>query len=160
MMVAAPMVGCPLGHCIEACGGPDPVCEADPDSPGCREPCRQAVILQGGPPLRPRTTARITFNVYAQGRLDVFVDWTIPGSLVGVWIARGDCPIGDPLALVDCDLLFQWPPAAVPKPRRLVVAEVPPRQYQLIVGNASPHDESVTAQVVLNTGSCPPTTAP
>ena len=148
---------------LVGCGGDDgPDCSANPTAAGCppppttQPPCTQQNIFQSGTPTPPLSAAYApTVTTTSTGRLDVTVDWTFATSPVGFWVVRPPCSI-DQLNARTCDFVVRSDPATTPKPRRASSASgLAVGTYQLIVGNLGNQNESVSAQIIRSSASCP-----
>jgi hypothetical protein len=96
----------------------------------------------------------LPFTTASAGRLDTTVDWTLPDSSIAVYLVRGECTL-DQLNARTCDFVNRMEASPFPKPHVLSADNVAAGTYELIVGNAGSEDESVSAQVVLSSATCP-----
>jgi hypothetical protein len=97
----------------------------------------------------------LPFTTSVSGRLDVTVDWTFPSSQIGIYVVPANSCAPNQLDARACNFLIRSEPTTA-KPRRVSATNVAPASYELLIANFTDRDESVAAQVVLSTGSCPP----
>jgi hypothetical protein len=153
-VLAAPSV---LAALLQACGGGGSPTTTTPTT--TQPPCTQSVVLQSGfQGLGSYILVDLPFTTTATGRLDVTVDWTWASSPRAVYLVRGSCSI-DQVNARTCDFVLRSEPSTTPKPHRLSASNVAAGSFDLMVGNAGTQDESVTAQVVVSSATCPAITA-
>lgn len=131
---------------LSACGSSSPA----PTTPST--PCIQTTVLQGTGQLPANTADFETFTTTATGRVDITVDWTLSSTVMGLAVAQNPCTF-DQLKANSCSLLLNS--MSPPKPLKGSIPNVSPGAYVLIIGNTSSVQESISVQVVLNTGTCP-----
>jgi hypothetical protein len=151
---------------LAGCNGDEDNCSTNPSAAGCppppttQPPCTQSNLFQSGTPTPPLSAVYApTVTTTSAGRLDLTVDWTFATSPVGFWVVRPPCGI-DQLNARTCDFVVRSEPATTPKPRRASSASgLAAGTYQLIVGNLGNQNESVSAQIILSSASCPAVTS-
>jgi len=88
----------------------------------------------------------------ASGRLDVTFDWTSPASTMLVAVAQDPCSF-DQLQAGSCKVLLNS--SSPPKPLKGSVLSAAAGTYVLFFVNTTSAVESMSAQGVLSSGSCP-----
>jgi hypothetical protein len=95
--------------------------------------------------VQPVTTART-------GRLEVTVDWVSPASIVGVVFAQAPCS-AEQFRDDHCNVILNlFPP---PKPLEASTFWLGPGTYDLVIGNFTAIEESVSMDVTLRSTGCP-----
>ena len=140
-----------LASLLPGCGGSS----GSTSSPGSSTPCTQTVVLQDSATgLGSFQVAYLEFVTATTGRLDVTVDWTIAASPIAVYVVRGECTL-DQLNARTCDFVIRQEAMNVPKPHVFSAADVAAGTFDLILGSIGDEDESLSAQVVVSSPSCP-----
>jgi hypothetical protein len=131
-------------------GGSGPSAVATPPAD-----CVQTVLVQGNADLDAGTALGQEFTVTstAATRLDVIVDWTFAQSPIGVYVFQGACNLDQFLART-CNFLVQSEISSR-KPRLASVTNVPAGTYTLLIANFGSLNESLAAQIVLSSATCP-----
>jgi hypothetical protein len=136
---------------VPACGGSSTPTAVPTPAP-TPTPCTQSVLVQVNGAIPATSLGRVAFSAATSGRLDITVDWTFATTPMGVYVVTaGSCPI-DSFNAGTCTLLVRSETTA--KPRK-VSASTSAGNFELLVGNYSSQDESVSGQVVLSSSSCP-----
>jgi hypothetical protein len=117
--------------------------------------CMQTVLFQGNADLAAGTAVGQEFTVGSTvaTRLDVIVDWTISQSPIGVYVFQGACNLDQFLARTCTFLLVSEPTLA--KPRLGTVRTIAPGTYTLLIANFGGFNESLAAQIILSSATCP-----
>jgi hypothetical protein len=123
--------------------------------PTTMAPCMQTVLFQGSSAVASGTGVLQDFTVTSTvtTRLDVTVDWTSAASAIGVYVTQGTCSPAQ-LNAGACTFFLRSDPSLM-KPRR-VTGTVAPGGYTFVIANLGAFDESVSAQLVLSSATCPP----
>jgi hypothetical protein len=122
--------------------------------------CTQTTVLQGSGSLPAYTADVESITTTQKGRLDVTFDWTSPSSTMLVAVAQDPCSF-DQFQAGTCTVLLNS--SSPPKPLKGSVQDAAAGNYVVFLGNANSVAESVSVQVVSNSGNCPaasPMTAP
>jgi hypothetical protein len=133
---------------LTGCGGGS----TTPTTPSTATPCVQTTLLQGSASLPAYTADVESVTTTATGRLDVTFDWTSPASTMLFAVAQDPCSF-DQLQAGSCKVLLNS--SSPPKPLKGSVQSAAAGTYVLFFGNTTAAVESMSAQVVLSTGSCP-----
>jgi hypothetical protein len=133
---------------LTGCGGGS----TTPTTPSTATPCVQTTLLQGSASLPAHTADMESVTTTATGRLDVTLDWTSPASTMLFAVAQDPCSF-DQLQAGTCKVLLNS--SSPPKPLKGSVQSAAAGTYVLFFGNTTSAVESMSAQVVLSTGSCP-----
>ena len=138
-----------LAGLLPACGGSStPTAPATPTP----TPCMQTPPSSVSGPVPGRAIGRVSIPVPVSGRLDIIVDWTFASSAMALYLVNaGSCSI-EAFNAGTCTFLGRSESGA--KPRKLSV-NVSAGNYELLVVNFSADDESIAAQVVLSSSTCP-----
>ncbi|HXB57881.1 MAG TPA: hypothetical protein VN461_24175 [Vicinamibacteria bacterium] len=134
---------------LPACGSSGPTMVAPTPTP---VPCTQASVFQGAGALPAHVADFESITAPTTGRLDVTLDWTFASSKVGVFIAQGPCSF-DQFKAAACNFLLSL--VSPPKPLKGSASNVAAGSYVLIIANAADQNESVSAQVLLSSATCP-----
>ena len=144
---------------LTGCGS-DRVVGPSPPPPPSAAPCSQTSVFgpaQGSLPTRNLDME--SFSTSTTGRVDVFLDWTLADSPMGVYVVQGSCNL-DQFNARTCNFIARSEPPG-PKPRRISADNVSAGSYTLMIGNFAAVDESVSTQVWSSSSGCPAfTTAP
>jgi hypothetical protein len=136
---------------LPACGGgggaSGPTAVPTPTS------CTQTVLFQGNADLDAGFAAGQEFTVTAATRLDVIVDWTFSQSPMGIYVFQGTCNL-DQFTARTCNFVVASEPS-LSKPRRASAPNVAPGSYTLLIANFGQLNESLAAQVIASSATCP-----
>jgi len=115
----------------------------------------QTVLFQGNADLEAGFAAGQEFTVPSPpaGRLDVVVDWTFAQTPLGIYVFQGTCNL-DQFAARTCNFLLASEPSQA-KPRLASVSNAPAGTYTLLIANFGSLNESLAAQIVLRSATCP-----
>lgn len=137
---------------LAGCGGSSPTPFTPTPVVATPVPCTRDTLFQASGSLPPNTADFESFTTTTTGRVDVSLDWTFPSSKMGIGVAQGPCSLAQ-LQAGACTLLLQL--TSPTKPLKGSAPNVGPGTYGLIILNANSVEESVSAQVVLSSSSCP-----
>ncbi len=140
------LAGLSIALSLPACGSSTPTPLPTPT------PCTQTPLLQVNGPVPSRGLGRVALPVASSGRLDITIDWTFATSPIAAYVvAAGSCPI-ESFNASACTFLARSETTA--KPRKFSV-NVSAGNYELLVVNFAAVDESISAQIVLSSSTCP-----
>jgi hypothetical protein len=146
-MVLAASAAALLTGCGGGGGASGPTAVATPAD------CTRTVLFQGNADLEAGFAAGQEFTVTATTRLDVVVDWTFNQSPMGIYVFQGTCNL-DQFTARTCNFVVASEPS-VSKPRRASAPNVAPGTYTLLIANFGTLNESLAAQVVASSATCP-----
>jgi hypothetical protein len=137
----APSCALALGA-LSGCSGP-----AGPPS----LPCTRETVLSSAPRVPGSTQVMQTFTTPKTGRLTMTVDWVSPDSIIRVVLAQAPCG-PDEFRVNGCNVIAdEFPP---PKPLEESTTWLGPGDYDLILANFTPADETVSVKVTLSSAGC------
>jgi hypothetical protein len=116
-------------------------------------PCTQTSVRQISGGIPGLTLGGEDFSVPESGRLDITMDWTNPGSMVGFYLVPvNTCTVAEFNAQT-CNFLIRS--ESLVKPRRISTPGFAAGNYRWLIANFSAEPESVALQIVISKGNCP-----
>jgi hypothetical protein len=154
--------GLALIACLESCG---PGCLDNMAGVTCTPPsvgpsptptpvCIQTALYTDSGGIQSRALLVHEFPLTESGRLDMTLDWTNAGSMMGMYLVpAGTCTL-DEFNNRTCNFIVRSEPPGA-KPRKVsTTGSLQPGNYRFMVANFSAATESAAVQVVLSKGSC------
>ena len=125
---------------------------------GCSNPagppssdCTVETVFSGNRRIAGSTQVIQSFTTPTTGWLHITVDWVSPDSIIRVVLAQAPCG-PDQFRVSACNVIADlFPP---PKPVEVSTFWLRPGNYDLILANFTPVDETTSTEVVLNSTGC------
>jgi hypothetical protein len=129
---------------LASCSSPSP---ADPPS----FPCTRETLFSGSPRVPGSTQVIQTVKSPRTGRLTVTVDWVSADSIIRVVLAQAPCG-PEQFRVNACNVISdEFPP---PKPVVESTTWLGPGNYDLLLANFTPVDETASVNVTLSSVGC------
>jgi hypothetical protein len=113
--------------------------------------CTREIVFSRTTVIAPSTQIVQRFTTPRTGRLRFSVDWVNPENIVSVVLAEAPCG-PDEFKADACNVIANlFPP---PKPLADTTTWLNPGDYDLVIGNFAPVDETTTTNVELSSAGC------